>query len=93
LAAELEDQMEQPYYEDRLVRRFRVGRGQLRFHGKRVGRGCPLTREEVRAYVEKGVLACMVLMKQRLPEEGLAGLKARLDEARGDTYSEWKRRP
>lgn len=51
--------------EDRLVRRFYWDDGTQTYHGKRVGKDCPLTREEVRAYVERGVLAAVVEIKDR----------------------------
>ena len=50
---------------DRLVIRWwDRQRKHLYFQGKRVGKSCPLTREEVRAYVTKGAITCVRVIRQ-----------------------------
>ena len=55
------------YYEDRLVRcfvrRLPDGRRFTYFHGKRVGKDCPLTEEERRTYVERGAVSAVALIR------------------------------
>lgn len=46
-----------PYQDDKLVTRWRMPNGDMRSKGKRVSRDCPLTREEIRVYVEQGSVA------------------------------------
>lgn len=73
------------YYEDRLVRRFRNPQGRWLapvFHGKRVGKDCPLTREEVRMYVEHGAIWAVKLIKESR-QISLREAKDLLDKARG----------
>lgn len=54
------------YYEDHLVRRFAYKgqmRGLITSHGKRVGKDCPLTRQEIRTYVEQGAVKTVALIR------------------------------
>lgn len=78
------------YWNDWLVRRFMRGSGSKReysYHRKRVPKDCPLTRDEVRVYVEKGsIQAVKLIMKRGL---GLRDAKDLLDQVRGENTI-WK---
>ena len=59
-----------PYYTDRLVMRWK---NPTHSQGKRMGKDCPLTREEIRTYVEHGTWSAVKLIAQRIgdPTEAL----------------------
>lgn len=72
------------YYEDRLVRRFLHTTdywGKTSSQGKRVSKSCPLTREEIRAYVEGGAVKCLKLMRDSR-KTSLREVKDLLDSVR-----------
>lgn len=54
------------YQNDRLVSRWRLPDGTVVFQGKRVSANCPLTTAERKAYVRKGVVEAVKMVKQRL---------------------------
>ena len=72
------------YYEDWLVERYYASgeRKKLAFKGKRVSKDCPLTREEIRAYVKQGPVECVVMIRDRL-HCSLREAKDLLDTTRG----------
>lgn len=60
------------YYEDRLVSRWRstedrrgTTKKRVFFRGKRVGKTCPLTSEERKAYVKHGSVKTVALIRAR----------------------------
>lgn len=56
------------YHEDRLVRRFerqpRTAIREFHFHGKRVGKDCPLTKDERLVYVAEGTVKALRFIMQ-----------------------------
>ena len=81
------------YWNDWLVRRFmRTRKGGIReysFHGKRVPKDCPLSREEIRTYVKDGPVEAIKLIRKR----GISIREAKdlLDSVRGNNTI-WKPR-
>lgn len=68
--------------QDRLVSVWVSPEGKRVRKGKRVGTWCPLTREEVRAFVEKGGIAAVRLIRSNR-ECSLSEAWNLLNEARG----------
>lgn len=74
-----------PYQWDQLVVRYRnVYTNERCSQGKRVGNDCPLTHEERRIYVEKGVVHAVKAIKDRLGCDLAEALRI-LNKARGVT--------
>lgn len=70
------------YWEDRLVRRFRDLKGNIRFHGKRVGRNCILDYTARRLYVQYGAIKAVAYLKNELGYSTIESFLM-LKEARG----------
>lgn len=56
----------QLYWEDKLVRRFRDSKGNIHFHGKRVGKNCILDYTARRLYVQYGAIQAVAYLKNEL---------------------------
>lgn len=48
-----------PYHDDKLVKRYRKKGCPIISVGKRVAKSCPLTRDEIRAYVKDGAISAV----------------------------------
>lgn len=72
------------YQNDRLVIRYINGNTRKRLsQGKRVGKDCPLTQEERRIYIQKGIVATVLHVKERLALT-LSDAMTLVKRARGD---------
>lgn len=75
-------------YEDRLVRRIHTKSGTLSI-GKRVGKSCPLSRDEIRTYIKKGRIKCVKLIMEKNPGLSLRACVDKIRAASGEGKWRW----